>query len=284
MIVIFIIVAISIIVILYFFEPNSFRLLHHRALGSRFYKWKSKSKYTWDDVLIHELHELTVKTRFTGRDRRRLGGITLPHNPQQVLLWPWSGVDHLLILCFWNFSISIVTGYHMTIESRHCHFRLLLSRTRCFVELMRGEETYSWAPAKIERWQMPFLNEISETLPVCPRSGYTTHPNWVSSWSRQSRPRFVFGNVFYFFIIFHQRKISNDILSLSGCWLECFRRGLESGRRSSGLFIMVRQPSPGGDIEIMIMIKFSNRRRTSWTKIMIMIMIGEHLGQRGSTS
>ena len=134
----------------------------------------------------------------------------------------------------------------MTIESSNCHFRLLLSRTRCFVELMRGEETYSWAPAKIERWQMTFFNEISETLPVCPRSGYTTHPNWVSSWSRQSRPRYVFGNVFYFFIIFHQRKISNDILSLSGCWLECFRRGLESGRRSSGLFIMVRQPSPGG--------------------------------------
>ena len=152
-----------------------------------------------------------------------------------------------LILCFRNFSISIVTCYHMTIESSNCHFRLLLSRTRCFVELMRGEETYSWVPAKTERWQikMASFNEISETLMVCPRSGYTTHPNWVSSWSRQSRPRYVFGNVFYFFIIFHQRKISNDILSLSGCWLECFRRGLESGRRSSGLFIMVRQPSPG---------------------------------------
>ena len=139
--------------------PISFRLLHHRALGSRFFRWESKSKYTWDDVLMHELHELTVKTRFTGRDRRRLGGITLPHNPQQVLLWPWSGVDHLLILCFWNFSISIVTCYHMTIESSNCHFRLLLSRTRCFVELMRGEETYSWVPAKIERWHflMRFL-------------------------------------------------------------------------------------------------------------------------------
>ena len=38
------------------------------------------------------------------------------------------------------------------------------------------------------------------------------------------------------------------------------------------------------EIEIRIMIEFSNCRRTSWTKIMIMIMIGEHLGQRGSTS
>ena len=52
------------------------------------------------------------------------------------------------------------------------------------------------------------FNEISETLPVCPRSGYTTHPNWVSSWSRQSRPRYVFGNVF---LLLHHISSKEDI-------------------------------------------------------------------------
>ena len=76
-----------------------------------------------------------------------------------------------------------------------------------------------------EQLHMPFFNEISETLPVCPRSGYTTHPNWVSSWSRQSRPRYVFGNVFtsssyfikgrYQMISYHYQDVGWSVLDVA---------------------------------------------------------------------
>ena len=159
----------------------------------------------------------------------------------------WSFVD-LMFLEFFHFHCHMLS-YDNRIKQLPFQVAAFKNKVFCGT-YARGGDIFMSAcqDRKVtdEQLNMPFFNEISETLPVCPRSGYTTHPNWVSSWSRQSRPRHVFGNVFfYFFIIFHQRKISNDILSLSGCWLECFRRGLESGRRSSGLFIMVRQPSPG---------------------------------------
>ena len=157
-----------------------------------------------------------------------------------ALIRCWSFVD-LMFLEFFHFHCHMLS-YDNRIKQLPFQVAAFKNKVFCGTYARGGDIFMSACQDR----KVTFFNEISETLMVCPRSGYTTHPNWVSSWSRQSRPRYVFGNVFYFFIIFHQRKISNDILSLSGCWLECFRRGIESGRRSSGLFIMVRQPSPGG--------------------------------------
>ena len=103
--------------------------------------------------------------------------------------WWWYEIDHhglLFIVQLWVF-LSIL--------------RLLLSKTKSFVEPTPEEETYSWVPVKIERWSgkqstwsifwsiWSYKIKHWKHLDISPRSEYMTHPRWVSNWSRRLKHR-----------------------------------------------------------------------------------------------
>ena len=106
-------------------------------------------------------------------------------------LWPrwWYEMDHYSVL------IIVQLLVYLSI------LRLLLSKTKSFVEPTPEEETYSWVPVKIERWSgnqstwsifwsiWSYKRKHWKHLDISPRSEYMTHPRWVSSWSRPLKHR-----------------------------------------------------------------------------------------------